>query len=154
LLFKEVLLGVIENKENNILTQDLMRQPSAEQHSASTSESTGVGISARVIRLTETAARRIADLAAAEKNPALMLRLAVEGGGCAGFQYRFSLDAEAKADDHVFQAGVAKLVIDDTSLDLVAGAELDFVESLLGASFELRNPQARSSCGCGASFSL
>lgn len=106
------------------------------------------------VSLTEAAAKRIAQLAAAEGNPNLMLRLAVSGGGCSGFQYGFSFDDTRHEDDAVFQRDGVKLLVDGTSLDLLAGAEIDFVEDLVGASFQVRNPNATSSCGCGTSFSV
>ena len=106
------------------------------------------------VNLTEAAARRIAQLSAAEGNPKLMLRLAVSGGGCSGFQYGFSFDDTRHEDDVEFQRDGVKLLVDATSLELLAGAEIDFVEDLVGASFQVRNPNATSSCGCGTSFSV
>jgi iron-sulfur cluster insertion protein len=106
------------------------------------------------VNLTEAAARRIAQLIAQEGNPDLMLRLAVSGGGCSGFQYGFSFDDTRNDDDVEFLRDGVKLLIDSTSLDLLAGAEIDFVEDLVGASFQVRNPNATSSCGCGSSFSI
>jgi iron-sulfur cluster insertion protein len=107
----------------------------------------------RVLLVSENAARRIAKVAA-EDAPGTFLRVAVSGGGCSGFQYHFTLETGRHPDDHVFSRNGADIVIDDTSLDLLAGAELDFVEDLSGASFQMRNPNAASSCGCGMSFSL
>jgi iron-sulfur cluster insertion protein len=104
--------------------------------------------------LTEAAAKRVAQLIAAEGNPALMLRLAVSGGGCSGFQYGFTFDDTRTDDDSVFTRDGVKLLIDSASLDLLAGSEIDFVEELVGASFQVRNPNATSSCGCGSSFSV
>jgi iron-sulfur cluster insertion protein len=104
--------------------------------------------------LTEAAAKRVAQLIAAEGNPALMLRLAVSGGGCSGFQYGFSFDDTRTDDDSVFTRDGVKLLVDTASLDLLAGSEIDFVEELVGASFQVRNPNATSSCGCGSSFSV
>ena len=83
-----------------------------------------------------------------------MLRLAVSGGGCSGFQYGFSFDDARNEDDRVFERDGVKLVVDETSLDLLVGAEVDFVEDLVGSSFQVRNPNASSSCGCGSSFSV
>ena len=107
----------------------------------------------RSVGLTPSAAARVKVLAASEGNPNLMLRLAVSGGGCSGFSYGFSLDSEVTADDRVFENHGAKLVIDDVSLDLLKGAEIDFVDDLLAASFRINNPNATSTCGCGTSFS-
>jgi len=106
------------------------------------------------VSLTAAAARRIGALIAAEGNPGLMLRLAVSGGGCSGFQYGFTFDDTRNEDDLVFERDGIKLVVDETSLDLLVGAEVDFVEDLVGSSFQVRNPNASSSCGCGSSFSL
>ena len=106
------------------------------------------------VSLTAAAARRIGALIAAEGNRGLMLRLAVSGGGCSGFQYGFSFDDTQNEDDRVFERDGIKLVVDETSLDLLVGAEVDFVEDLVGSSFQVRNPNASSSCGCGSSFSI
>jgi len=83
-----------------------------------------------------------------------MLRLAVSGGGCSGFQYRFSLDTTLNADDKVFTRDGVKLVVDEVSLDLLAGSEVDFEDGLMAQHFTVRNPNASSSCGCGASFAV
>jgi iron-sulfur cluster insertion protein len=104
--------------------------------------------------LTEAAARRIAHLIAEEGNPQLMLRLAVSGGGCSGFQYGFSFDDTRNEDDVEFERSGVKLLVDETSLELLAGAQVDFVEDLVGAAFQVRNPNATSSCGCGSSFAV
>jgi iron-sulfur cluster assembly accessory protein len=105
------------------------------------------------IALTPTAAARVAAIAS-RQGKAAILRLSVEGGGCAGFQYRFGLADRVEADDRVaIQDGVT-LVVDETSLDLVRGSAVDYVESLGGASFQVTNPNAASGCGCGSSFSV
>ena len=106
------------------------------------------------VSLTESAAKRIQALIAGEGNPALMLRLAVSGGGCSGFQYGFTLDDAVNSDDKVIEKSGAKLVIDEISLGMLAGSEIDFVEELVGSSFAVRNPKATSSCGCGTSFAI
>jgi iron-sulfur cluster insertion protein len=108
----------------------------------------------RPVTITEKAARRIAALMSAEADPGLMLRVAVSGGGCSGFQYGFSLDKARLADDVLFEQSGVRVVIDPTSLELIQGAEIDFVEELVGSSFQVRNPNATSSCGCGNSFSI
>jgi iron-sulfur cluster insertion protein len=108
----------------------------------------------RQVSLSDSAARRIAELIAAEGDEKLMLRLSVSGGGCSGFQYGFSFDNNAQVDDHLFERDGVKVVIDDASLDLLNGAEIDFVEDLVGAAFQVKNPNAKSSCGCGSSFSV
>lgn len=109
---------------------------------------------ARVMGVTPSAAARIAELIAAEQQADLMLRVFVSGGGCSGFQYGFSFDETLNEDDHIFTRDGVKVVVDDTSLDLLAGAEVDWVETLGAASFQIRNPNAASSCGCGSSFSV
>jgi len=106
------------------------------------------------VTITESAARRIAELKAGENAPAAFLRLAVSGGGCSGFQYGFTFDDTRQDDDLVFARDGVELVIDDVSLELVKGAEVDFVEDLMGSYFQVRNPNAASSCGCGNSFSV
>jgi iron-sulfur cluster insertion protein len=108
----------------------------------------------RQVSLSDSAARRIAHLIAAEGDASLMLRLTVSGGGCSGFQYGFSFDNAVQTDDHLFERDGVKVVIDDASLDLLSGAEIDFVEDLVGAAFQVKNPNAKSSCGCGSSFSI
>ncbi|CAA6603017.1 putative iron-sulfur cluster insertion protein ErpA [Rhodospirillaceae bacterium LM-1] len=106
------------------------------------------------IALTESAAERIRILIEGEGNPALKLRLSVQGGGCSGFSYGITLDAETQQGDSVFENHGIQIVIDDASLDLLRGTEVDFVEDLSGSSFVLRNPNASSTCGCGNSFSV
>ncbi|HEU0117055.1 MAG TPA: iron-sulfur cluster insertion protein ErpA [Alphaproteobacteria bacterium] len=107
------------------------------------------------LRITEAAARRINKVVADEKNPALMVRLEVLGGGCSGYQYRFAFDANMDAaEDVVIQRDGAKLVVDKTSLELLQGSEVDFGESLMEAGFKVINPNAASSCGCGSSFAV
>ncbi len=105
------------------------------------------------IALTEAAAARVASIAERQgKKP--ILRLAVDGGGCAGFQYRFGLADEIEAGDLAVEQDGVTLVVDEVSLDLVRGSAVDFVESLGGAAFQVRNPNAASGCGCGTSFSI
>ena len=105
------------------------------------------------IGLSASAAARVAAIAERQGKPAI-LRLAVEGGGCAGFSYRFGLADEVEAEDLSVQRDGVTLVIDEVTLDLVRGGEVDFVESLGGAAFQVRNPNAASGCGCGSSFSI
>ena len=106
------------------------------------------------VRLSVSAAKRVAEIREMEGNPALMLRLAVLGGGCSGFQYKFDLDDTTNDDDHIFQTDETKLVIDDVSLGLLGGAVVDFKTDLGGSFFQVENPNAAANCGCGASFSL
>ena len=105
------------------------------------------------ISLTENAAKRIAWIAKRQSKPAI-LRLAVDGGGCAGFTYRFELGEMVENDDEVAETDGVKLVVDPISLDLVRGSAVDFVEDLGGAAFKVLNPNAQSGCGCGSSFSV
>lgn len=104
--------------------------------------------------LTPAAARRVAAIAERQGRAEPALRLSVEGGGCSGFQYRFALAERIEADDVVTQTDGVRLVVDPDSLPLVAGAEVDFVESLGGAAFQVRNPNAAAGCGCGSSFAV
>ena len=103
--------------------------------------------------LTPSAAKRVAFIASQQARPAI-LRLAVEGGGCSGFQYKFDLADAPDADDSISETDGVKLVVDPMSLDLIAGSTVDFVESLGGAAFKVENPQAAAGCGCGASFGI
>ncbi len=106
------------------------------------------------ISLSPSAAARVAAIAARKGSAEPRLRLSVDGGGCAGFQYRFELaDSRTEDDLEVTTDGVA-LVIDSVSLPFVSGSIVDYVENLGGASFQVRNPNAASSCGCGTSFSV
>ena len=105
------------------------------------------------IFLTDSAAKRVAMIAARQSKPAI-LRLAVDGGGCAGFTYKFELADAAEADDAIAETGGVTLVVDPTSLDLVRGSAVDYVEDLGGAAFKVTNPNAASGCGCGSSFSV
>lgn len=108
---------------------------------------------AEPLTLTPNAARRVAAIADKQGKPA-MLRLAVEGGGCSGFQYKFDLAEAAEDDDAVSETDGVKLLVDPISLDLIAGSTVDFVESLGGAAFKVENPQAAAGCGCGSSFGI
>jgi iron-sulfur cluster insertion protein len=105
------------------------------------------------IILTENAARRVAWIAARQAKPAI-LRLAVDGGGCAGFTYKFDLADRAESDDTIAKTDGVTLVVDPVSLELVKGSAVDFVEDLGGAAFRVTNPNAQSGCGCGSSFSV
>ena len=104
------------------------------------------------ISLTASAAKRVAAIAERQGKPAV-LRLAVDGGGCAGFSYSFALGDIEDGDAQVATDGVT-LVVDPVSLDLLDGSQVDFVEDLSGASFKVTNPNAASGCGCGSSFSV
>jgi iron-sulfur cluster insertion protein len=107
-----------------------------------------------MITITESAAAKIKDILAEENNPAVKLRVFVQGGGCSGFQYGFTLDQEVNEDDFEIQAHDVTLLIDAMSSQYVQGATVDFVEDLQGSSFSIKNPNAQSTCGCGSSFSI
>jgi len=103
--------------------------------------------------ISASAARRIAELSAAE-GQGVMFRIAVNGGGCSGYQYDFSFDDALTGDDLLIERDGARVLVDTVSLEFLGGAEIDFVEDLMGAHFEVKNPNAKSSCGCGTSFSV
>src|SRR5689334_10121798 len=105
------------------------------------------------ISLTENAAKRVALIAERQNKPAI-LRLSVDGGGCAGFTYRFELADSLESEDTVVETDGVRLAVDPVSLDLVKGSAVDFVEDLGGAAFRVTNPNAQSRCGCGSSFSV
>ncbi|MGO1117421.1 iron-sulfur cluster insertion protein ErpA [Rhodovibrionaceae bacterium A322] len=104
--------------------------------------------------VSENAAKRIAFLARQEEMPKAILRISVSGGGCSGFQYHYDFDDQINEDDRLFSRDEAAVVIDEMSLELLNGSEVDFVEDLMGAYFKIENPNAASSCGCGSSFSI
>ena len=105
------------------------------------------------ITLSESAAGRIRQIAEREGRP-VMLRVAVEGGGCSGFSYQFDLVEEAQADDLKIERDGAAALVDEVSMVLLKGSEIDFIDELAGAEFKVRNPNAKSNCGCGVSFSI
>jgi iron-sulfur cluster assembly accessory protein len=102
-------------------------------------------------KVTSRAFERLAEIGAANDGQAL--RVAVEGGGCSGFQYEIALDAP-KDDDLILESGGEKVVVDSVSLPFLANAVIDFSEELIGARFVIENPNATSACGCGTSFSM
>lgn len=104
--------------------------------------------------LTAAAASKVRELIREEGNPNLKLRVYITGGGCSGFQYGFSFDEEAAEDDLAIERDGTTLVVDPISLQYLAGAEVDYTESLTGAQFVIRNPNAKTTCGCGSSFSV
>lgn len=112
------------------------------------------GEQAQTVRFTAAAVQRTRQLIEAEGNPDLKLRVAVSGGGCSGFQYGFSLEAGQEADDLVLEREGVRLLVDPLSLEYLEGAEIDFSEDLSGAQFVIRNPAARNTCTCGASFAV
>jgi iron-sulfur cluster insertion protein len=107
------------------------------------------------ITLTENAAHKILSLMKEEQSSSpLMFRIMVSGGGCSGFQYGFSLDSESHEDDRLFEDKGVAVAVDEASLALLEGAQIDYVEELIGSSFQIKNPNATTSCGCGSSFSI
>ena len=106
------------------------------------------------ITLTDSLVQRVRALQSHENRPNLMLRVEVLGGGCSGFQYKFSFAEGLETGDVAFAKDGIKVIIDETSLDLLQGAVIDYADDLIGASFQVKNPNAKSSCGCGTSFSL
>ncbi len=108
----------------------------------------------RAVTISAAAAKRLNEIFDAEGRPDLMLRVTVSGGGCSGFQYGFDFAEGENSDDSIFERDGIKVVIDDTSLDYLAGSEIDFVTEMVGSAFQVNNPNATSGCGCGASFSM
>lgn len=104
--------------------------------------------------VTTAALGRVRELVRAEGNPALRLRVSVEGGGCSGFQYDFRLDATRGEDDTVLIGDGIEVLVDAVSMPYLEGAELDYVEQLSGARFVIHNPKAKATCGCGTSFTM
>ena len=105
------------------------------------------------ITVSERAARRIGEILKGEPS-GTMLRVSVEGGGCSGFQYKIDMEHSKASDDLVINRDGAVILIDPISVNYMAGSEIDFVDDLIGASFKVKNPQAKASCGCGTSFAL
>jgi iron-sulfur cluster insertion protein len=106
------------------------------------------------LQFTQAAARKVRELMLEEGNPALKLRVYIQGGGCSGFQYGFSFDEESQDDDLAVQTDGVTLIVDPVSLQYLSGAEVDYSESLQGAQFVIRNPNAKTTCGCGSSFAV
>ena len=105
------------------------------------------------VTLSESAVRRIGEILKSEAAGA-MLRVSVEGGGCSGFQYKFDVERAKAVDDLVLARDGAVVLIDPVSVNYMAGSQIDFVDDLIGQSFQVKNPLATASCGCGTSFSL
>jgi iron-sulfur cluster assembly accessory protein len=110
-------------------------------------------LTAEQVSVTERAVSKVAAILAKEPEGA-MLRVSVEGGGCSGFQYKFDVERERADDDLVLGRESATILIDPVSVGFLAGSQIDFVDDLIGAAFKISNPNAKSSCGCGTSFSL
>jgi iron-sulfur cluster insertion protein len=107
-----------------------------------------------MIKILPGAVTKLQDLFAEENNPNIKLRVFVQGGGCSGFSYGFTFDEEQAEDDFDFAAGDVKVLVDSMSMQYLQGAEIDFKDELMGASFVINNPQATTTCGCGSSFSV
>lgn len=105
------------------------------------------------ITISERAARRIAEILKQEVGGS-MLRVSVEGGGCSGFQYKFDIESRRADDDIMVARDGAVVLVDPVSLRYMSGAEIDFVDDLIGASFKITNPNATAACGCGTSFAI
>lgn len=105
------------------------------------------------VTLSARAAKKIVHILSSE-DKGVMLRVAVQGGGCSGFQYGFTLDDLKNDDDLVLEKDGATVLIDSVSVDYLAGSEIDYVDDLIGAAFKINNPNATASCGCGTSFSI
>ncbi len=106
------------------------------------------------ITVSESAAQQVARLLSNEELPDQALRVSVSGGGCSGFQYGFTFDAKRLDDDIIIEKNGVTVLVDSISAGYMAGSEIDYVNDLIGASFQVKNPNAVSSCGCGTSFSL
>lgn len=106
-----------------------------------------------MITITESAVEKIKDILAEENNPAVKLRVFVQGGGCSGFSYGFTFDEEVNEDDFNIEINGIKVLVDSMSSTYLQGAAIDFKDELMGASFVINNPNAQSTCGCGSSFS-
>lgn len=111
-------------------------------------------IEGATVGFTESAANKVKTLVEEEKNPNLKLRVSVDGGGCSGFQYAFAFDENVADDDTVVEMNGATMIVDVTSMQYLNGSEVDYLEGLEGARFVINNPNAKSTCGCGSSFSV
>ncbi len=111
-------------------------------------------IEGAAVGFTDAAATKVAALITEEKNPKLKLRVSVDGGGCSGFQYGFAFDENIADDDTVVEKNGATMLVDVTSMQYLNGSEVDYLEGLEGARFVVNNPNAKSTCGCGSSFSV
>lgn len=107
-----------------------------------------------MITVTEAAQSKIAEVLADEENPKSKLRMFVQGGGCAGFSYGFTIDEEQNEDDFVIPAGATSVLVDSMSMQYLEGVTVDYKDDLNGSRFSIDNPVASSTCGCGSSFSV
>ena len=106
------------------------------------------------IEITDSAILKIADILAEENNPNIMLRTFVQGGGCSGFNYGFTLDEEQNEDDFVIKKPGMTVLVDAMSMQYLQGATIDYKEEIMGSNFVIKNPNAQTTCGCGSSFSV
>lgn len=106
------------------------------------------------ITITDSATTKIAEILADETDPGMRLRIYVQGGGCSGFSYGFTIDDEVNEDDFEIPAGAWSVRVDAMSAQYLEGSVINYVEDLMGASFKINNPTATSTCGCGSSFSV
>jgi iron-sulfur cluster insertion protein len=107
-----------------------------------------------LINITDACYEKVADLLLEENNPALALRVFVQGGGCSGFQYGFTFDEETAEDDFVIEQGTVKVLVDSMSYQYLVGSTINYKEDIVGSQFVIENPNAQSTCGCGSSFSV
>jgi len=105
-----------------------------------------------MVTITGSATAKIAEVLAEENNPAMKLRMFIQGGGCSGMSYGFAMDETQNEDDFLIMAGSSSVLIDSASAQYLQGAEVDYVEDLQGSQFKISNPQAQTTCGCGSSF--
>jgi iron-sulfur cluster assembly accessory protein len=106
------------------------------------------------ITLSDNFVKRLKEIRIAENSPELKLRIQVDGGGCQGFEYAFKPETDQNDDDFIFEKDGVAILVDGVSLPFLEGAEVDYVDDLIGAHFKINNPNATSSCGCGTSFSV
>ena len=106
------------------------------------------------IQISDNAANQLANLIASKDNPDLLFRIYIQGGGCSGFQYGFQFEEKADGDDLEFDNSGVRVVVDPMSLQYLNGAEVDFIDDLQGSRFVVNNPNAATTCGCGASFGI
>lgn len=107
----------------------------------------------QLVKMNDSAVNKVKELLAEENNPNLKLRMFVQGGGCSGFQYGFTFDEDVNEDDFDLEFDGVHLLVDAMSSQYLQGAEIDYTESLQGSQFSIKNPQAKTTCGCGSSFS-
>lgn len=148
-----ITLMALENKVSKAAgNHNVEERSKVKSMAAQTNIGQVVGIN--LITVTESAKQRINDILYDHGNPNLAIRISVQGGGCSGFQYKFEMGDAPEPDDLVSETDGVRLLVDPMSLELIAGATVEYIESLGGAAFRVTNPQAASGCGCGSSFSV